>query len=87
MRTFCEFVSPAYIALFKLLLEATIDPGSRNHEYGSGTICNRYAFIFFSVGILDPMPFFVARFPEITDPGDFTVNPADLKSLRVTICK
>ena len=69
VHTFCEFVLPAYIVLFEWLLEATIDPGSRNHEYGSGTIYNRYAFIFFSVGILDPMPFFAARFPGFTDLG------------------
>ena len=51
VHTFCELVLPAYIVLFELLLEAATDPGSRNHEYGSGTICNRYAFITFSVGI------------------------------------
>ena len=28
--TFCELVLPAYIVLFELLLQATIDPGSRN---------------------------------------------------------
>ena len=71
--------------LFEWLLEATIDPGSGNHEYGPGTICSRHAFIFFFfIGILDPVPFFVARVPGITDPGDCTSDIADLKSLRVT---